>query len=277
MTLTRVTWAAALAGLVLPPVPPLLGQAPERLPVVLDTDIGADIDDAFALALILASPELELRGVAAVGKDTQTRALFLCRFLTMTGRRHTAVAAGADPQPPRPLGAQHQYYYHPDVLFNRTTKPVKESAVEFLYARLKAQPGKVTILATGPLTNVARLLEEKPDCKPWIRRVVLTGGSLRAGPDGKPGAVAEANVQADVKAARTVFASGVPLVVVPLDATAGLHLGEADLKKVFAPGTALSLQVQAMYQLWDKESPPLADALTAALCFDERFCTLEEM
>ena len=277
MKMVVIASVAVLAGLLLAPAAGLRAQAPERVPVILDTDIGSDIDDAFALALLLASPEVELRGVTTVGKDTQVRALLTCRFLTMTGRRHTRVAAGAGLQPARPITGQYQYYYHPDVIFHRTTRPVKESAVEFLHARLKAQPGKVTLLATGPLTNVARLLEQKPDCKSLIRRIILTGGSLRTGPDGKPGAVAEANIRADVKAAQAVFDSGVPLVVVPLDATAGLTLNGADLKKVFAPGTALSLQIQALYQLWDRQSPPLADVLAAALCFEERFCQFEDL
>jgi len=276
MKITGIAWVAVLSGLLLPSVPQLRAQPPERVPVILDTDIGSDIDDAFALALLLASPEVELRGVTTVGKETQTRALMLCRFLTMTGRRHTPVAAGAAPQPARPITGQYQYYYHPDVLFHRTTRPVKESAVEFLYGRLKAQPGRVILLATGPLTNVARLLEEKSACKPWIKRLVLAGGSLQTGRDGKRGAAPEANLKADVKAARAVFDSGVPLIVVPQSATAGLRMSKADLNKIFAPGTALSLQVQALYQLWDKESPPLADVLAAALCFEERFCEFEK-
>jgi inosine-uridine nucleoside N-ribohydrolase len=252
---------------------------PERAPILWDTDIGSDIDDAFALALILASPELDLRGVTTVSGDTQVRALMACRFLTMTGRRHTAVAAGAAPQPKRDISptGQYRYYYHPDVVFNRTTRPQKEPAVDFLYARLKAQPGKITIVATGPLTNVARLLTEKPDCKPWIRRIVLTGGSVRTGLDGKAPAIAETNIRADIKAAQTVFASGVPLVVVPLDATAGLQLSAEGVRRVFAPGTALTLQVQSMYQLWDRDNPVLADPLAVALCLDERFCKIEEM
>jgi inosine-uridine nucleoside N-ribohydrolase len=260
---------STVVGVLFLPILPLRAQAPDRIPLVLDTDIGSDIDDAFAVALILASPEVDLRGVTTVGKDTQIRALITCRFLTMTGRRHTPVAAGADPQPVRAITGQYQYYYHPDVLFHRTTRPVKESAVDFLYARLKAQPGKVTIVATGPLTNIARLLEAKPECKPWIKRVVFAGGTLKAGP--------EANVRADVKAAHIVLTAGVPLIVVPLDATAALTLSEANLKKVFAPGTALSLQVQTLYQLWDRESPPLADVLAAALCIEERFCKFEKL
>src|SRR5262249_53714240 len=149
----------------------------------------------------------------------KTRAMMLCRFLTMTGRRQVAVAEGAGAQPARPITDQYQYYYHPDVLFNRTTKPVKEAAVDFLDARLRAQPGKVTVLATGPLTNVAKLLADRPKVKPLIRRIVVTGGSVR--PGGKAPAAPEANLAADIKAAQAVFASGVPLVVVPLDVTEG--------------------------------------------------------
>ncbi len=266
----------SLGLLILSPNSEVLAAPVERVPVILDTDIGSDIDEAFGLALILGSTELDLRGITTVSGNTQTRALLLCRFLTMTGRRHTQVAAGADPQPPREIGGQYQYYYHPDVIFNRTTRPVKEAAVEFLASRLKAQPGKITLLATGPLTNIARLLREHLDSKTWIKRIVLVGGSLRTAADGKP-AAAEPNIRADIKAAQTVLASGVPLVVVPLEASAGLTLGETERTRVFRPGTALSNQVRALYQLCDQETPTLAAPFAAALCFDERFGTLKEM
>src|SRR5262245_57594533 len=97
---------------------PLHAQQPStmaRAGVLLDTDLGSDIGDAFALALILASPELDLRGVTTVSGDTPTRALMACRFLTMTGRRQIQVAAGADPQPAQEIArtGQYRYYYHP--------------------------------------------------------------------------------------------------------------------------------------------------------------------
>ena len=257
MTKFLAAWVALLLAF------PLPAQAPaiEKMPVLLDTDLGSDIDDAFALALLLASPELDLRGVTTVGGDTKVRAMMLCRFLTMTGRRQTRVAAGTGDQPARPITKQYPYYYHPDVLFDRTRKPEKDSAVDFLFARLKEQPGKVTILATGPLTNVARLLAEKPESKRLIRRIVLT----------------MANVRADPKASQVVFGSGVPLVVVPLEVTVGLKLTEADVRRVFSPGTALSRQVQSLYQMWDGTEPPLADVVSVALCFDERFCTMKDL
>jgi inosine-uridine nucleoside N-ribohydrolase len=250
---------SCLLGLLLV-VAPAPAQELVRPPILLDTDIGNDMDDALALALLLASPEIDLRGVVATGTEPGKRAMFLCRFLTMTGRRQTAVATGSAPPVERKMVAMHQYYYHPDVLFNRTTKPVKEPAFDFINARVRAQPKRVTLLATGPLTNVARFLSEHPKSAALVRRIVLCGE----------------NVKADAAAARKVFNSGVPLIVLLRDVTEKLTLSVADRKSIFAPATALSLQTQALFQLTDERDPPLGDVLAAAVCLDERFCAYED-
>jgi purine nucleosidase len=247
------------------------------IPVILDTDIGTDIDDAFALALVLASPELDLRGVTTVGSDPRTRAWMVCRFLTAIGRRDIPVAAGATPQPAEEIKGQYQYRNHPAVIFDRTSKPVKDTAVEFLYKQLKARPGELTLLPIGPLTNIARLLREHPDCKPWIKRIVMMGGSVRRGYKAKAPPQPEWNIKCDIAAAQTVFASGVPLVVAPLDATTMLKLEAPRRQRLFAAQTPLTYQVQAMYQMWDEPTPTLFDPVAVALCFDERFCTMEDL
>jgi inosine-uridine nucleoside N-ribohydrolase len=254
-----------------------LAEPLEKVPILLDTDIGSDIDDAFALALALASPEIDLQGVTTVGSQAEDRAWMVCRFLTAVGRRDVTVAWGRGKQPASDLEGQIQYRRHPAVIFNRTAKPVKEPAVAFLYSRLKAQPGKLTLVAIGPLTNVAALLEEHPDCKPWIKRIVLMGGAVRVGYKGKPPAEAEWNVKLDVPAARKVLASGVPLVVAPLDATATLALDEPARRRLFSACTPLTFQVQALYQLWDKPTPVLFDPAAIALSFTEKLFTLEDL
>ena len=76
---------------------------PEKVPILLDTDIGSDVDDAFALALALASPEVDLVGVTTVGQGAEDRAWMVCRFLTAVGRRDVPVAWGRDPQPESPI------------------------------------------------------------------------------------------------------------------------------------------------------------------------------
>ncbi|MGH7174697.1 MAG: nucleoside hydrolase [Gemmataceae bacterium] len=249
----------------------------KAIPILLDTDIGTDVDDAFALALVLASPELDLRGVTTVGSEPHTRALMVCRFLTAIGRRDIPVAAGASPQPAEEIEKQGRYANHPAVIFDRTAKPVKQTAVELLYQQLKARRGELTLLTIGPLTNIARLLHEHPDCKPWIKRIVMMGGSVRVGYNRKSPPQVEWNIKCDIKAAQAVFASGVPLVVAPLDATTMMKLQEPLRRRLFQAETLLTYQIQALYQMWNAATPTLYDPVAVMLCFDERLCTMEDL
>src|SRR5262245_14741734 len=124
----RSRWAIAFLGagllamLTSLPAPARAAEpaTPARVPILLDTDLGSDIDDVFALALALSSPEVELAGVTTVGSDAESRAWMVCRLLTAVGRREVPVAWGRDPQPGRPIEDQIQYRRHPAVIFNRT-------------------------------------------------------------------------------------------------------------------------------------------------------------
>jgi inosine-uridine nucleoside N-ribohydrolase len=248
----------------------VLGAAPA--PVLLDTDIGDDIDDIFALGLVLSSPELELRGVTTVFGDAHTRALIACRFLQAVGRSDIPVASATPPREKPTTEGQFAYGLRPGA----HKQMVRESAVEFLYQKLKAHSGELTLLAVGPLTNVADLLRRHPDCKPWIKRLVLMGGSVRKGySGGQP--EPEWNIKCDIKSAREVFASGVPLVVAPLDATADLRLEPEPLRRLFGAETPLTKELRELYGLWGKKTPVLFDPMAVALCFTDEFCTMEDL
>jgi inosine-uridine nucleoside N-ribohydrolase len=132
-------------------------------------------------------------------------------------------------------------------------------------------------VAVGPLTNVAELLTRHRDCKPWIKRIVLMGGSVRVGYNDRPPPEPEWNIKSDPSAARSVFTSGVPLLVAPLDATTSLKLGLALRKRIFAAHTSLTDQLHALHQLWGKPTPTLFDPVAVALCLDERWCKIEEL
>lgn len=254
------------------------------IPVVLDTDIGGDIDDALALAMAVASPELDLAGVTTVGRNgppdefvqhickdrDEDRAWIVCRFLTLVGKKAVPVAAGDELQPKSEIDWQIQYRRHPAAIYNRTLKPVKESAVELLARLAKEKDGELVVICLGPLTNIARFIREQPDAAKKVKRFVVMGGSVAVGYEGQAKAEPEWNIKTDTPAAKAVFASGLPLTVVPLDATATLKLEKKEREAISAARTPLTYQVQNLYELWDKETPILFDPAAVHAAFDDR-------
>ena len=264
--------------------------AKEPRPVLIDTDIGGDIDDALALALAVASPEIELVGVTTVGKGEsrdrfvrhittdrdEDRAWMVCRFLTQVGHKAIPVAPGAEPQPRLDIDWQIQYRRHPAAIYNRTLTPVKESAVE-LMTRLAKEKEGLTIIAIGPLTNVARFIKEQPETAKRLEQIVVMGGSIAVGYDGKPRPEPEWNIKSDIAAAKAVIHSGLPLVIVPLDATATVKLDKDKREKLFSARTPLTYQVQNLYELWGKETPILFDPVAVRVGFGHKNLVVKRM
>lgn len=252
---------------------------PQPVPILLDTDVGNDIDDIYALGLVLCSPELKLYGITTAGSNPQTRARMICRLLNAIGRHDIPVVAGTQPQPGAALDNQAKYLDSPaDPAIPEKSRPAQDiEAVEFLYRRLKQEPGKLTLVAIGPLTNVARLLTVHPDCKLWIPRIVLMGGAVHFNYQGQPKPEIEWNVKSDIAAARTVFSAGVPLLVAPLDATYNVALEAAERNRIFDVNGPLQRETKTLYRLWSKPTPILYDPVAIALAFDERFCEIKDL
>ncbi|HMG99585.1 MAG TPA: nucleoside hydrolase [Gaiellales bacterium] len=188
------------------------------IPVILDCDPGHD--DAIALLLALASPEVELLGVTTVhGNQTlaKTTANAL-RVLDLAGRSDIAVAAGAD----RPLLRELTVASHVHgesgldgpALPAASRAPLDEGAVEFMVRTIAASPEPVTLVPTGPLTNIALLLERTGGAN--VARIVLMGGSIA---EGNMTPAAEFNVWADPEAAAAVFGAGIDTTMIGLDVT----------------------------------------------------------
>jgi inosine-uridine nucleoside N-ribohydrolase len=187
-------------------------------PILLDCDPGHD--DAIALLLALASPELELVGVTTVaGNQTLEKTTAnAIRVLELVGRGEVPVAAGAG----RPLVRERDVASHVHgesgmdgpTLADPVASPVAGHAVDLLARELHARAGAVTLVATGPLTNVALLLSRHPDVRP--ERIVLMGGAVG---EGNRTPAAEFNIWADPEAAQRVFASGIDVTMIGLDAT----------------------------------------------------------
>ncbi len=189
-------------------------------PVLIDCDPGHD--DAIALLLALASPEVELLGVTTVaGNQTLEKTTAnAIRVLELVGRGDIPVAAGA----PVPLVREPfvAAYVHGETgldgpeLPPAERSPVEGHAVDFLAERILASPKPVTLVPTGPLTNVALLLSLRPEAAGRIERIVLMGGSIA---EGNVTPAAEFNIWADPEAAARVFASGLDVTMIGLDVT----------------------------------------------------------
>jgi inosine-uridine nucleoside N-ribohydrolase len=189
-------------------------------PILLDCDPGHD--DAIALMLALASPEVELLGVTTVsGNQTLEKTTAnAIRLLEFVGREDIPVAAGA----PRPLVRERYVaaYVHgesgldgPD-LPPPQGAPVAEHADEFLAGKIDDSPQPVTLIPTGPLTNIGLLLARYPDTAAKLERIVLMGGAIA---EGNVTPAAEFNIWADPEAAHRVFTSGIDVTMVGIDVT----------------------------------------------------------
>jgi purine nucleosidase len=244
--------------------------SPKPVPMVLDTDIGTDIDDAFALALVLKSPELDLRAVTTVSGDTQARARLAAKMLWVAGRRDVPVAAGVPGS-------------HLNIAQTRwaegfsSPKLLNESAIALIKMEIDRAHGRLVIVAIGPLTNVAALLKQYPGEKRNIKRIVLMGGSIAHGYYPGSGPTAEYNIAADAAASQTVFSSGIPITMAPLDVTARLQLDEAHREKIFGQGTPLANALHAVYVLWGQPTPTLHDPMAVSLMLDPGLCTLKPL
>ena len=193
-----------------------------RRKIIIDTDPGQD--DAVAILLALASPELEVLGVTAVAGNvplelTTRNARTVCE---LAGRTDLPVFAGCD----RPLSRELVTAEH---VHGRTgldgielpppSMPLQTThAVDFIIETVRREPaGSVTLATLGPLTNVATAFAQAPDIAGRLERIVMMGGAYFEVGNITP--AAEFNIYVDPEAARDVFAAGAPLIVLPLDVT----------------------------------------------------------
>jgi inosine-uridine nucleoside N-ribohydrolase len=247
-------------------------------PIVIDCDPGHD--DAIAILLALASPEVELRGVTTVAGnqtlDKTTRNAL--KVMELAGRTDIPVAAGAD----RPLVRELRTAAHvhgetgldgPD-LPEPTTKPVDAHAVDLLADLL--EPG-VVLVPTGPLTNVALLLESRPDVRKRLERIVWMGGAIA---EGNVTPAAEFNAFVDPEAATVVFESGIEVTMIGLDVTHQALFTRAHADRLRGTGRAgrAVAELSDFFQRFHEsrygfDGSPIHDAVAVAEVIDPSLVT----
>jgi purine nucleosidase len=239
--------------------------------VLLDTDIGDDIDDALALTLILQSPEIELKAVTTVFGDTQLRARLAAHLLDISDRVDVPVTAGIA----TPLQLRHPPSGAPQAAAVPTDAALPAirdlSSTELLLSMAQTYAGQLTLICIGPLTNIATALQHglPPTA---IRKIVMMGGSGSV-------PLPEWNVRSDVKAAQIVLSAQIPITLVGADITLRCQLRTEDLSRLYSSTTPHGQSLSRLIPIWQEHRPRwhsrypyLHDPLAVtALCAPELF------
>ncbi len=240
------------------------GEAQDRIPIIFDTDIGDDIDDALALALALQSPELDVRAVTTVIDDTENRTRLAWKELGLYGRQDIVLATGAPEPLLDPIRNQPAPQFQVLTAEDRPPEAAHRRAADVIIETLLGSDRKMTLVPVGPLTNIALALKTEPRIKTKIERIVLMGGSfdlLRS----------EYNIARDRAAAAIVFRSGVPITAVGLDVTTRCKLERADLEHLRSAQNPASAFLVRLIELWQSDKPgqypTLHDPVAVATAF----------
>ncbi len=238
--------------------------------LVLDTDIGTDVDDCLALAVVLGSPELTLEGVTCVYGDVALRGRMVAKLLRLAGRADVPVMLGAE----QPLLGLRPIYWpgHEGVGLlapdDDLPPPAPEHAVDYLVRTIMANPGQIHLLAIGPLTNVALAFQREPRLAGHLRHLTIMAGAAR-GIDRLDLPVAEHNVACDPEAAHVVLSAGAPTTLVPLDVTTKVRIGPDGVLRLRTQGTpfhdAVARQVELYPRFAAQGATYLHDPLAAAV------------
>lgn len=247
--------------------------------IILDTDIGTDVDDAYALALLANSPEIKIEAVTTVWADAQLRALIARKLLNLLGKQNVPVAVGEN----LPLNRGR-----PAFLFGHEGRSVLEKdkglsisdipATQIIEALIKKYPNEIKILLIGPQTNLGRLLSEKPELAKFIKEFVVMGGTPYYGPKEirrfgeRP---IDYNLVTDPESARIVFESGTPITMVGINVTTPTLLRKDKIHCVKKNGSSATDLLYAMTADWlkmiNKDETSMHDPLAVTAAFNSNF------
>jgi len=253
--------------------------------IILDTDPG--IDDALAILLAIASPELQLDGIVTVHGNciVERTTINALALLELAGASQVPVARGFDLPLVQPSLLALETHGDSGLGYARLPspriKPQVQHGSDFLIEQIMSNPGEITLVAVGPLTNVAVAIRKEPRIIKALKEIIIMGGSIRHHGNSTP--MAEFNVHVDPHASHMVFHSGIPMTLVPLDVTYQCILTPEDVKrlnKINSPITKFIDDSTRFYMEFHDEYQhidgcAINDPLALALAFMPDLCTYE--
>lgn len=243
------------------------------MPLLLDTDIGSDIDDAVALAYLLRQTRCDLLGITTVTGEPARRAMLADAVCRAAG--HTDIPIHVGLEAPLIVGMKQPNASQVEALTGQWPHAAfddRPTAVDFLRETIHARPGEITLLAIGPLTNLAVLFSLDPEIPRLLKEVMLMGGWFFDRP------APEWNIANDPHAAAIVFAAPVPrLTAVGIDVTKQCRLGADECRRRFTAAGGPLAPVAAMAEVWFRGQDHITfhDPLAAALLFEPTLCRTE--
>ena len=254
-----------------------------KIPIILDTDIGGDIDDTWALAMLLRSPELDVKLIATGTGNTTYRAMLVAKLLQVAGRTDIPIGIGLHQSDERgPQAAWLDGFKladYPGQVYN--------DGVGALIETVMSSPEPLTLLCIGPAPNIAAALEREPRL---AERTKIVGmfGSVRVGYDGSAQISDEYNVRLDVAACRKMFEVFPEVTITPLDTCGLVRLKGEKYRRVRDSADPLIQAVIENYRVWAKHytwetlnaeeaSSTLFDTVAVYLAFAEDLLEIEEL
>jgi len=251
--------------------------AGERVPVILDTDLGDDIDDTWALAMMLGMPEIDLKLVVTAAEDTPTKTRLTARILQDMDRMDIDIGTGVETGD-REL---NQVKYLDGFDYDKYPGKVYDDGVARMIEIIEASDEMITICVVGPQTNMKAALERSPGIAKKAR-IVSMAGSVHIGYNGIEKRMPEWNVFRDLEASKAVFAAPWDITIAPLDICGTLRMTGDHYKAIAESDNPLSAVTMANYAIWkqrDKypegESSVLFDTVAVYLCVDDALCEME--
>ena len=250
---------------------------PRPIPVILDTDIGGDVDDIWALSFLLASPELDVKLIVSDAHSTVRKAKLIAKFLQHVGRDDIPIGIGV--REVGGIGPQEKWV-------DDYPGKVYLDGVQAMIDTTMNSEQRITLLAIGPVPNLELALEREPRIVDNARLIVM-GGCIGKQEDGEPG-FPEHNVVRNSKAARKAYGAGWDVTMAPIDTAGKVQLEGEYYEQVRDADNPMAQMVMEQYRIWNRmqtthardlsrTSSTLWDTVAIYLAFDESFCRMREI
>ena len=256
----------------------------KQIPVILDTDIGMDIDDTWALSFLLKCPEFDVKLITTSTDDTTIKAKLVAKFLEVAGR--TDIPIGIGPSESRRKG--NLYSWIKDYELSEYSGTVNKNGMEILCSTIMESPDPITIIAIGPLRTVAGALKLNPDITENARFVGMHG-SIRIGYKGIPYPYPEYNVKHDIQSCREVFHAPWKKTITPLDTCGNIVLSGDNFERIMNCDNTIVKIIKENFEIWaeknrvtemitkDKRTSTLFDTVAIYLGFTEDLLNIEDL